>query len=67
MSKEPKLHCPECDSTEVTVCHKQRFMANTGEHYVHAVKTQDSYTESTCLSCGWVGVRSDLKLAIVKE
>ena len=59
--KEPLLKCPECGSDKVTVCHKQRFMANTGEHYCHSVKTQDANSESTCLDCGWVGRRDELE------
>ena len=51
------LKCPECGSTEVTVSHKQRFMANTGEHYCHSVKTHDGNSEATCLGCDWIGVR----------
>ena len=54
------LKCPECGSAEVTVCHKQRFMANTGAHYCHSVKTQDGNSEATCLDCEWVGVRDQL-------
>lgn len=62
--KEPVFVCPKCGSEEVTVAHVQRFMANTGDHYCHSVKTHDSNSESTCLGCGWWGQRSDL---IVKE
>jgi predicted nucleic-acid-binding Zn-ribbon protein len=57
---EKLLKCPECGSTDVTVSHKQRFMANTGEHYCHSVKTQDGYSEATCLDCGWLGRRDGL-------
>ena len=55
------LTCPQCGSEEVTVSHKQRFMANTGEHYCHSVKTQDANSEATCLACEWVGRRDQLK------
>lgn len=57
---DPKLTCPECGSKEVTLSHLQRFMANTGEHYCHSVKTHDANSESTCLNCHWRGQRSDL-------
>ena len=59
--KDELLQCPACDSTEVTVSHLQRFMANTGDHYCHSVKTQDADSEATCLNCQWVGKRRDLK------
>lgn len=59
-STDELLKCPECESTEVTVSHKQRFMANTGEHYCHSVKTQDANSESTCLTCSWIGRRDQL-------
>lgn len=54
------LTCPNCDSIEVTVAHLQTFMANTGEHYCHSIKTQDSESPSTCLDCGWEGERKHL-------
>lgn len=57
---ETILVCPECGSAEVTVSHLQRFMANTGEHYCHSVKTHDANSESTCLACAWRGERRDL-------
>jgi len=57
---EAPLTCPECGSQEVTVSHLQRFMANTGDHWCHAVKTQDADSESTCLDCQWVGRRDQL-------
>ena len=60
MAKERLLACPDCGSTEVTVSHLQRFMANTGEHYCHSVKTQDGNSESTCLDCEWMGKRNQL-------
>lgn len=55
------LICPECGSDKVTVSHLQRFMANTGEHYCHSVKTHDDNSEATCLNCHWRGQRRDLK------
>ena len=58
--KDELLKCPECGSAEVTVSHKQRFMANTGEHYCHSVRTQDANSESTCLDCPWAGRRDEL-------
>ena len=58
--KEELLKCPECGSDRVTVCHKQRFMANTGDHYCHSVKTQDDDSESTCLDCNGIGRRDQL-------
>ena len=54
------LKCPNCGSNEVTVSHVQRFMANTGEHYCHAVKTQDADSEAACLTCLWRGRRYEL-------
>lgn len=54
------LTCPECESDQVAVTAEQMFMANTGEHYCHSVKTQDSDAKATCLACRWTGQRSDL-------
>lgn len=54
------LTCPKCGSDEVTVSHLQRFMANTGEHYCHSVKTHDANSEATCLGCQWIGRRDQL-------
>ena len=54
------LKCPSCSSTEVTVSHVQQFMANTGEHYCHSVKTHDADSEATCLECQWRGRRDEL-------
>ena len=54
------LRCPNCGGAEVTVSHKQRFMANTGEHYCHSVKTHDANSEATCLDCQWIGRRDQL-------
>ncbi len=58
--KDELLKCPKCGSTEVTVSHLQRFMANTGEHYCHSVKTHDVNSEATCLDCLWIGRRDQL-------
>lgn len=55
------LTCPECGSENVTLAHVQKFMANTGEHYCHATKTHDPYSEAGCLDCGWKGRRDGLK------
>ncbi len=55
-----KLTCPMCGSEKVTVTHEQMFMANTGEHYCHSMKTHDSDSSSTCLDCNWGGVRGEL-------
>ena len=52
--------CPECGSDKVTVTAEQAFMVNTGEHYCHSVKTQDSDAKARCLACGWVGEHKDL-------
>lgn len=58
--EETTLCCPECGSPDVTLTHEQMFMANTGDHYCHSVKTQDSESRSTCLSCRWEGTRAKL-------
>lgn len=58
---EPHLRCPRCDSTEVTVTAETSFMANTGEHYCHSVKTHDSGAKARCTACGWEGKRHQLK------
>lgn len=55
-----KYTCPECESTEVTLAHEQTFMANTGDHYCHSVKTHDSDSRSKCLDCGWRGQHDQL-------
>ena len=55
-----ELKCPECGSTEVTLTHEQMFMANSGEHYCHSVKIQDSDSKAQCLTCGWMGFHCDL-------
>lgn len=57
------LHCPSCDSTEVTVTAEQMFMANAGGHYCHSVKTQDDDAKATCLDCRWTGERRQLARA----
>lgn len=57
---EDMFHCPECGSQEVTVTHEQMFMANTGDHYCHSVKTQDADAKATCLGCRWIGRRDQL-------
>lgn len=55
------LTCPDCGSDQVTLTAEQMWMANTYEHYCHSVKTQDDCAEATCLACGWVGQRINLK------
>ena len=60
---DPILTCPECGSERVTVTWEQMFMANTGEHYCHSVKTQDADSKATCLDCRWEGQRHQLKEA----
>lgn len=52
--------CPECGSENVTVTAEQMFMINSGDHYCHSVKTQDSDAKSKCLECHWAGERKDL-------
>ncbi len=54
------LTCPECGSKDVTVAHIQVFMANTGDHYCHSIKTQDADSPSQCLHCEWEGERQQL-------
>lgn len=55
------LTCPECGSDAVAVTSEQMFMANTGEHFCHSVKAQDSDAKATCLTCRWEGLRSGLR------
>lgn len=55
------LECPECHSDEVTLTFEQMFMANTGEHYCHSVKTQDANSKAYCIVCGWRGRHYELK------
>lgn len=57
--REPLYLCPECGSEHVTTQHIQTFMANTGDHYCHSMKTQDSDSPATCLDCDWKGQRKD--------
>lgn len=61
MSQEQKLRCPECHSEEVALTAEQMFMANTGKHYCHSVKTQDSDAKATCLACWWEGRHDQLE------
>ena len=61
MTTDTTIICPECKSEEVAVTAEQMFMVNTGDHYCHSVKTQDSNAQATCLTCRWVGKRKDLK------
>lgn len=58
---DPTLTCPDCGSDRVALTAEQMFMANTGEHYCHSVKTQDSNAKATCLDCRWEGRRDQLK------
>ena len=58
------LYCPKCDSEQVTVTAEQMFMANTGEHYCHSVKTHDDKAKAGCLDCGWKGHRGALLVEI---
>ena len=59
--KEPLFVCPECGSDKVTTEHHQMFMVNSGDHYCHSMKTQDSDSPATCLDCEWKGRRDQLK------
>ena len=61
-SKESFLVCPNCDSQNVTVTAEQMFMVNTGDHYCHSVKTQDSDAQACCLDCDWLGIRKQLRI-----
>jgi len=63
MNEDETLYCPSCGSDKVTVTAEQMFMANTGDHYCHSVKTQDGDAKSSCLApdCEWHGLRQDLK------
>lgn len=60
-------HCPECRSTEVTLTYEQKFMANSGEHYCHSVKTQDPDSKAGCLDCDWTGRHDQLSATDEKE
>lgn len=55
-----KYTCPECESEEVTLAHIQKFMANSGDHYCHSVKTHDYDSPADCLDCDWSGYRHEL-------
>ncbi len=55
-----KLICPNCESDNVTLAHVQLFMANTGEHYCHSAKIQDSNSPAYCIECEWTGEHRDL-------
>lgn len=57
------LACPRCGSTEVAVTAEEMFMVNTGDHYLHSVKTQDDNAKADCLDCRWGGRRYQLKEA----
>ena len=59
--------CPECGSDQVTVAHIQTFMVNTGDHYCHSVKTQDSDSTARCIACDWNGERYQLSLTYTDE
>lgn len=54
------LTCPACGSSKVAVAAEELFMANGGEFYCHSLKTHDSDTRATCLTCDWEGKRMDL-------
>ena len=60
---EPTYTCPECGSDRVTTAHIQTFMVNTGEHYCHSIKTNDSNSPARCIRCDWTGVRQNLVAA----
>ena len=53
--------CPECGSDQVVTEHHQMLYVNSGEHYCHSMKMQDSDSPATCLECRWEGERADLK------
>jgi len=61
MTTQTPLRCPECQSEEVALTAEQMFMANTGDHYCHSVKTQDGNAKATCLSCRWTGQHDQLE------
>jgi hypothetical protein len=58
---ETLLVCPSCGSDNCTVTAEQAFMVNTGDHFCHSVKTQDSDAKASCLDCHWSGRRDQLK------
>jgi len=62
-----ELFCPECGSEHVFSTHEQAFMVNTGDHYCHMVKTQDSDSQAGCIDCDWRGKRSQLTERVIKE
>ena len=55
------LTCPSCGGDRVTLVEETSYMANSGKHFCHSVKMQDSNAKSTCLDCGWTGQRKDLE------
>ena len=55
------IKCPDCGGENVTVTAEQMFMINTGDHYCHKIKAQDSDAKCACLNCEWRGVRADLE------
>ena len=57
---EPWLTCPSCSSRDVAVTAEQMFMANTGKHWCHSVKSHDSNAKARCLACDWGGERHQL-------
>ena len=63
MNDKELLTCPECGSTEIAITAEQMFMANTGNHYCHSVKVQDTGAKAVCLVCRWTGRRADLSCA----
>lgn len=52
--------CPNCYSDKVYTQHHQSFMLNSGEHYVHAMKTHDTNSPAGCIECKWNGIKEDL-------
>lgn len=50
-----------CYGEKVALTAEQMFMANTGEHYCHSVKTQDADAKATCLECRWEGRHDQLE------
>jgi len=60
-TQNPTYFCPQCGSEDVAVTVEQMFMVNTGSHYCHSVKTQDSDAKATCLGCRWEGRRDELQ------
>lgn len=60
MSEDKLLRCPDCGSDKVTVEWITTYMANSGDHYCHSMKTHDPDTKAHCLFCGWDGLRMNL-------